>query len=201
MRLRPAAKVMTLYYTLKSAPFAHAHDVDKSLAFTDIHQHAVAGFDRAIALGFFVNFNRHFAHKLHRRKIVLSQMAFHRLRQARLLHAFHQTDLRRGVAIPGLRFVLRDHARTRLQNRRWMHVALVVKELRHPDFLSQNSRYLRHFLLRSSMARWLLAGLCGAGALAREASLRRTAEGGCPHALLMFFPECLNLHIHSGRKV
>src|SRR5437762_14227233 len=41
-------------------------------------------------------------------------------------------------------------------------------------------------------------------ALAREsrgASLRRTAEGGCPHALLMFFPECLNLHIHSGRKV
>src|SRR5207237_9820690 len=184
MRLRPAAKMVALDHTLKSAPFAHAHDVDKSLALKNVHQHAVAGFHRAIALGFFVDFNRHFADKLHRRKIVFSQMAFHRLREPRLLHEFHQADLRRRVSIPGLRVVLRDHARTGLKNRRWMHVALVVKELRHPDFLSQNSRYLRHFLLRSSMARWLLAGLCGAGALAREASLRRTAEGGCPHALL-----------------
>src|SRR5437763_9593201 len=163
MRLRPAAKVMTLYYTLKSAPFAHAHDVDKSLALEDIHQHAIAGFHRAIALRFFVDFDRHLAHKLHRGKIVLSQMPLHRLREPRLLHKFNQTDLRRRVSIPGLRFVLRDHARTGLQDRRRMHITLVIEELRHPDFLSQTSRYFRHFLLHPSMARWLLAGLCGAG--------------------------------------
>src|SRR5947199_1594669 len=76
MRLRPAAKMVALDHTLKSAPFAHAHDVDKSLALKNVHQHAVAGFHRAIALGFFVDFNRHFADKLHRRKIVFPRWPF-----------------------------------------------------------------------------------------------------------------------------
>jgi hypothetical protein len=72
-------------------------------------------------------------------------MAFHGLGQARFLHEFDQTDLRRIVAVAGLGLVLRDHARTRLQNGGRMHITLIVEELRHSDFFAQNSGYFCHF--------------------------------------------------------
>ena len=81
--------MMALHHALESAAFAHAHNVDKSLTFKNIHQHAIAGFYRAIALAFFINFERHFAHEFNRRKIVLSKMSTHWLGEPRLLDKFH----------------------------------------------------------------------------------------------------------------
>ena len=74
-------------------------------------------------------------------------MTLHRLGQPRFLHELDQADLRGNVAVAGLGLVLRNHARTRLQNGGGMHVALVVEELRHADFFAQNSGYFCHFIL------------------------------------------------------
>ena len=80
------------------------------------------------------------------------------LGQPRFLHELDQADLRRVVSVFGLRLVLRDHAGPGLQNGGRMHVALVVEELRHADFLAQNSGYFCHFsspLQLGRMAHWL----------------------------------------------
>jgi len=61
--------MMPLDHTLKSASLADSHDVDEALAFENLHQHAVANLHRAVFRA--LNLQRHFAHKLHRRKIVL----------------------------------------------------------------------------------------------------------------------------------
>ena len=128
----------------KTAALADADDVHKLLAFKNVDQHPVAGLDRDCLFRFF-DLDRHFAQEFHRRQIVLSQMSLHGLGQARFLHELDQADLRRVISVAGLGLVLRNHARTRLQNGRRMHVALVVEELRHSDFLAQNSGYFCHF--------------------------------------------------------
>src|SRR5579872_2533685 len=116
--------MMALDHPLKSLAFAYADNIDKFFAVENVDQHPVAGLHSAVAFGFFLYFDWNFADKFHRRNIVLAEMTLHRLGQARLFYEFHQANLRRIVAISSLRLVLRDHARTRLQDRRRTHIAL-----------------------------------------------------------------------------
>src|SRR5580704_8904265 len=85
-------------------------------------------------------------------------MTLHRHRQPRFLYELDQTDLGGHIAVFGLGLVLSDHAGSSLQHGSRMHVALVIEELRHADLFSQDSSYLCHFLLRSQLGQWLLAG-------------------------------------------
>src|SRR5438309_2631400 len=161
VRFRATAEMMTLYDAREPASLANAHDVDKAVAFENIHQHALADLD-AVRLstlcGSFFNIDGDFTEELHRREIVLGKVTAHRLRESLFFDELHQSDLRRLVAVAGRSLVLRDHARTSLQHRRRTDLALRVKQLRHPDFFPQNSRYLCHFLLRSQRGSRLLAG-------------------------------------------
>ena len=94
-------------------------------------------------------------------RLFFARVSLRRLGQPRLLHELDQADLRRLVSVFRGRLVLRDHARTSLQHGDRANIALRVKQLRHPDFLAENSRDLRcHFLLHSQLGsqRWLLAG-------------------------------------------
>src|SRR5713101_934344 len=106
-----------------------------------------------------------------------------RLRQLRFLHELNQANLRRVVSIFGLRLVLRDHARPRLQHRRRMHVSLRIEELRHPDFFPQNPCYLRHFPLRPSLALSYWLGSFGLTPWLFKYSRRFFSFLNMPHAL------------------
>src|SRR6202522_1917849 len=77
VRFRTAAKVMPLHYALESFALADSNNVDELFAFKNIHQHAVAGLHSSVAIA--IALNRHFAHELHWRKIVLGQMTLCRL--------------------------------------------------------------------------------------------------------------------------
>src|SRR5689334_14374720 len=152
---------MPLYDTLKPAPLADTNDIDESFAVENLDQDAIANLHRAIAIGRAFNLERHFAHELHRRKIVFREMSLGRLGQPRLFHKLDQANLGGLVPVLGGRLVLRHHARTSLQHRDRADVALRVKQLRHADLLAQNACYLRcHFLLHPAwVAIWrLLAG-------------------------------------------
>src|SRR5271170_8216499 len=138
-------------YSGKTTPLADADDIHKFLAVEDVDQHAIASFyQSAVGFRLFFNLDWHLAHELDRRQIVLAQVSASRLGQPRLFHELNQADLRGNVSIFGLRFVLRDHAGTSLQHGRGMNVALVVEELRHADFLAQNSSYLCHISIFSA---------------------------------------------------
>src|SRR5437763_826746 len=172
---------MALDYALKTFALADADNVHESFRLKHFNQHAVAGFDSAITVGF----NRNFADKFHRRNIVLRQMSAHGLRETRFLHKFHQADLGRVVTISRLRLVLSDHAWTRLQHGGRTHFAFRIEKLRHSDFFPQNSCYLCHFSFPVWRGRPRPRRTCGA-------LLRRTAEGGCPHMVyLCSFPKAL----------
>src|SRR5271156_1045884 len=97
VRFGTTAKVMPLYNALETFSLADSHDVDKLFALKNIDQHAVAGLHSSVACA--IAFERHLAHELHRRKIVLRQVSLRRLRQLRLLYELHQTNLGRFVAI------------------------------------------------------------------------------------------------------
>src|SRR5579864_773018 len=162
--------MMALDHSLKSLAFADANYVYKLFTIEQLDQDTIAGLHRGIA----ISLNWHFAHEFHRRQIVLAQVPTHRTRQPRLFHEFNQTNLSGIVSVFGLRFVLSDHAGARLQHGRRAHIALRIEELRHPDFLSQNSCYLCHFLIPVWRGRPRPRKRCGA-------LLRLTAEGGCPY--------------------
>ena len=77
--------MVALHHACKTAALADADDVDKALAFENIDQHALANFQAIgrVVLGGFFDFNRNLADELHRREIVLGQVAAHRLGQLR----------------------------------------------------------------------------------------------------------------------
>src|ERR1700680_4962478 len=146
----------------KTTPLADTDDVHKFFAVEDVDQHAIASFHQpvAIALGLFFDLDWNLAHKLDGRQIILAQVCASRLGQSRLFHELDQTNLSGNISILGLRLMLRDHAGPSLQHGRGMNVALVVEELRHANFLAQDSSYLCHFSSSplTSVAVWLLAG-------------------------------------------
>src|SRR5215470_2466077 len=132
--------MMALDYALKAFAFAYADDVDKLLAIEDFDQDAIASLHVRVSVGF----DRDFLDELHRRQIVFPEMPAHGLSQPRLFYEFDQSDLSGLVSVFGLGLRLRDHAGASLQHRRRTHVALRVEQLRHADFLAQNSCYLCH---------------------------------------------------------
>src|SRR5207248_3168608 len=144
MRLRTSTEMMAPDYTGESAAFADAHNVYKLLALENIYQHPVAGLYCPIAFGLFLYFDRDLANELYWRQIVFSQMTLHRLSQAGFLHKLHQANLSRIVSVPRLTLLLGNHAGARLQDSGWMYVTLAVGQLRHSNFLVQNSSYLCH---------------------------------------------------------
>ena len=75
-------------------------------------------------------------------KTASDQTAADRLSNTRMELA--QAYLGRNISIAGGCFLLGHYARPRLQHRRRMHIALLIKELRHADFFTENSCYLCH---------------------------------------------------------
>jgi hypothetical protein len=120
----------------ESATFADAYDVNKLFAIENVYQDALANLQSAVALSFFLDFDGHLADEFHGRQIVLPKMSLHRLRQARLFHELNEPDLRGGVSVASLAFVLRDYAGAGLQDCGGMHLAPVIEQLSHADFLS-----------------------------------------------------------------
>src|SRR5271166_444007 len=158
MRFRTAGKMMPPDHTGKTTSLADADNVNELLAVKNIHQHTVSSFHQSVAVGLrlFFDFDRNLAHELDRRQIVLAQVSAGRLGQSRLFHKLDQADLRGNISVLGLRLVLRDHAGPSLQHGHGMNVALVVKELRHADFLTENSSYLCHISIFSAQPAWPL---------------------------------------------
>jgi hypothetical protein len=76
---------------------------------------------------------------LHRRRIRLGKVASQRLGYASRLDELDQPDLRGLVAIPGSGLQLRDHTRPSLQNGDRVYITLLIEDLRHADFFTQNS--------------------------------------------------------------
>src|SRR5271168_2681273 len=94
-------------------------------------------------------------------------MSLHRLGQPGLLSEIHQPDLGGVVAVLGDRLALRDKARARLQHRDRVNVTLVIEELRHADFLAENSVDCHCCFLNSasSLLPFAATGACAAEAL------------------------------------
>ena len=128
---------MALDHAGESAALAGAGDIHELLIVENIHQNFVANFVAVffgrcfLPFGFSCasgsDFHCHFAQHTHGRQIVLAKMPFHGLGQARLLHKFHQADLRRLVTIFGGGLALGDDARAGLQHGDRAHVALIVE--------------------------------------------------------------------------
>src|SRR5215813_3746515 len=155
---------MALHDTRETTSLAHTDDVHKAVAFEDVHEHALSDFEAVrfcTVAGTFFHFEGNFTEELHGREIVLGKVALHRLGQTLFLHELDQSDLRRLVAVTRRSFMLRNDARSGLQYGCRANLAPRIKQLRHADFLSQNSRYLCHFLLHSQrgVCDWL--GSCG----------------------------------------
>src|SRR6185437_3610925 len=91
---------------------------------------------------------RNFLHELHRWQIMLGEVPLHRLGNPRTLHELDQSDLHGVVAVAGRALALRNYARSSLQHGNGTHLSALVKNLRHADFSSQNSR--NHFVTNSS---------------------------------------------------
>src|SRR5581483_5623057 len=96
---RTAREMMTLYDARESAALADADHVHKAFALENIDQHAIADFRRFVLVGFSSNFERHFAHKLHRRQVMLLEVTRLRFGQAVFLNELDKPDLRRIVAV------------------------------------------------------------------------------------------------------
>ena len=92
--------MMALHHALKTVPLADSDDVDKALAFENIHQDAVARLDHAFrGLSRSVHFDANFAHEPYGRKVVLAEMSAHRLGQLFFLHEFDEADLRHDATL------------------------------------------------------------------------------------------------------
>src|SRR5437868_2013 len=135
--------MMALDYARKTAPLAGSNHIHKFFALENINQHLVADL-HAVRSGFSfcrgqVYFDVHFPQLLYGWQIVLAEVAGHGLIQARSFYELNQPDLRGLVAILIRSLALRDHTWASLQHRNRTHVALVIEQLRHPDFLANNS--------------------------------------------------------------
>src|SRR5438067_5510993 len=135
--------MMPLDHARKAAPLAGPNHIHKFFALENINQHLVADL-HAVRSGLSfcggqVYFDVYLTQLLNWWQIVLAEMAGHGLIQARAFYELNQPDLRGLVAILIRSLALRDHAWPGLQHRDRTHVALVVEQLRHPDFLANNS--------------------------------------------------------------
>src|SRR5262249_14413574 len=82
-----------------------------------------------------------------RRQVALRELPEHGLREALLL-VRAEAELQRGVAVALAGADLRDGARARLDHGHGHDVALLVEDLRHADFASNQSHHFRKVLSR-----------------------------------------------------
>src|SRR5262249_19250387 len=158
VRFWATAEMVTTDNARETASLAGSDYVDETLSFKDIDEHAVTNLHGAVGLGLLFDLNRNLPEELHGRQIVLGKMSSHRLREAGIFHKLHKSKLRRLVSVARARFALSHYARTCLQHSCRTYFALRIEQLRHADFLSQNSSYLCHLLIPSQRGRGPLAG-------------------------------------------
>src|SRR5437762_13206955 len=106
--------MMALDYAGKTAPLAGPNHIHKFFALENINQHLVADF-HAVRSGLSfcggqVYFDVYLTQLLYWWQIILSEVAGHRLVQARAFYELNQPDLRDLVAILIRSLALRDHA-------------------------------------------------------------------------------------------
>ncbi len=140
MGSRTAGELVALDYARKAASLAGARDVHELRTVEQIDQNLIA--DLHAPIGAFRIFHHgNFLHELHRGKIVLFEVALHRLGQARVLDELDQTDLGGVVAVRQSGLELGNDTGTGLQHRDRANITLVVKQLRHAHFPAENSVY------------------------------------------------------------
>src|SRR5260221_14574005 len=141
---------MALYHAGKAASLAHANYIHEFFVGENIHQNFSADFESVAITRCSFAFRRlrfscrrfgtvlhgDFAHELYRWQVMLAEMSLHGLGYILALHELHQADLRGFIAIFVVALDLRDHAWASLKDGDRMNVTLVVKHLRHADFLA-----------------------------------------------------------------
>ena len=160
----PPANLWRFTTPANPRPLLVRNHVHKLLAVENVDQHLVANLGAVLAVA--VDHDRHLAQEAHRRQVVLGEVSLHRLGQPRLLHELHQPDLGGIVAVLGDRLALGHDAGASLQHRDRVNITLVIEELRHADFLAENSVDC-HFLSSTPLPvpELLAPGACAAEAL------------------------------------
>ncbi len=126
MGARTAGELVALYNARKTASLAGARNVHELRTVEQIDQNLVANLHAPIG-AFGVLHHGEFLHELHRGKIVLFEVALHRLGQARVLHKLNQTDLGGVVAVRQCGLELGNDTGTGLQHRDRTNIALVIE--------------------------------------------------------------------------
>src|ERR1039458_546417 len=141
-------KLVALHHARETTALAGRNHIHEFVAVENVHQNFVADLGAILIVG--IDDDWHLTQEAHRRKVVLGEVALHRLRQPRLLHELHQPDLSRVVAIFGYRLALRHKAGTGLQHVDRVDITLVIEELRHANLLAQNSTHCHLLVLNSA---------------------------------------------------
>src|ERR1700744_2993571 len=92
--------------TGKPTALAGSNHIDILRIDENIDQNLIARLEPCVLAALSRNFDRNLAHQLHRRHIVLSEVASHRLVDLVALDELNQTNLRRGVTVRGRRLEL-----------------------------------------------------------------------------------------------
>ena len=109
----------------------------------DVDQNAIASLDanRLFAVGRLGDLERDFLDHADGRNVRLGEVAGHGLVDLRGLDEVDVADLGGVVAVLRERLELGDHAGTSLQHGDRVNISLVIEDLRHADFFSENSCY------------------------------------------------------------
>ena len=133
VRRASASEVVPLDDALEALAAAGANDVDAFAVGEDRHVHLIARLHR-IASGRLL----HLAHDARGRHTGLLEVSLRGLVLFRR-PSFDEPDLHGLVAVALRRLHLRDDTRASLEHGRRMHGAVGVEQLRHPDFLAEES--------------------------------------------------------------
>src|SRR5580704_5262712 len=191
-----AGIVPALHAARESLTLADAGDVHQLARFESFHQHAIANLRFVFRL-----FQTNFAHDLHGRHVGLLEVSSQRLVHALRLHEFHQTQLRRVVAILRFGASLHHNTRARLKHRATYQVAVFREDLRHAQLDTDNS-VDRHFLVSLSQ----LASM-GIGCVYRKIEILACASGypisdiRYLPTLLPCVPEGLDFYVDAWRQI
>src|SRR5688500_17675931 len=133
VRRAAATEVMPLNESCKAAPLARSDNVHSLLLAKDIHQDLVSRVWAPFTL------DAHFAEDSNWRNIGLLEMPIHRLGHAFGLNEFDESKLHRVVAIFLGCLLLNDDARPRLHDGHRNNGSIVLDQLGHSDFLTNES--------------------------------------------------------------
>ena len=142
MSLGSAAEVMPANDTGEASALGGANHIHELLVRKDVDQNPVTGL--GVGVGRCVSLRHgvvqsHLFEDAYRRDIRLGEVPGHRFVDLGRLDEVDVADLGGVIAVLRERLELRNDAWPRLEHGHRMHVAAVVKQLRHADFLAENS--------------------------------------------------------------